>query len=823
MIITRAPGKMSDDDLRAVVNSRLQVTTANLSSIVTSERAKALKYYRGDLIGNEVDGRSQVISRDVQESIDGLMPSLLKVFASGPPVEFKERAPQFEKAATQITDACNWIWNSQNEGFLTYSTWFKDALMQRIGTVKCWWDKTQTVRKESYIGLTEMEWQMVQRDPSVEVIGMDQQQDPMSGQPLYDVDVKITNKQGRAVVDCIPPEEFLFDYYAKSKSKARIVGERHEFTISDLRELGYEDDLLETIPSGDYLDYSPDKLARYGNMAGPLFMNQGESDPASREVWVTEVYMRVDYDGDGYAEMRKITVAGPNANVMLDNEEVDDDPYSILTPTILPHRIEGVSIADQTMDLQDIKSTLWRQTLDNLYLSNDPQIMVVEDQVTIEDFLQSGPGRIKRVRNIDAAKPFEIPFVAGASMPMIEYADQVRELRTGLPRAGGELDQNILNNSATGANIVNNSRLERVELFARNFAETGVKDAFRKIKELVQKYQVDPMHLRLNGQWVDINPRDWKKEFDMSVSVGLGSGNKDQMLAHLMPLKQTQEQIMLHLGPNNPICGMQEYYNTLASIVKNAGLGDVSKYFKNPQDAPPGQQQPPQPPSPEMMKAQTEMQIMQAKAQLDQQQGQQRMQLDAAKMHHDMQLQAMRAQADIEIAKGKAQAQVQAAAYKDRLEPHPDGPDNGFSIHELHPQALDGAPPLPTAPTLPADVTAAATPTPGTFNDPNAGAVPQGQEAAPQAAPDAAPAAPPSPQSDPEPAQPQQPAQPDQTAQVVAVMSQNMQQVTQAMTEASQANAQAMQMVASALEKLSKPKRLVRGKDGRATGVEHVE
>jgi hypothetical protein len=341
------------------------------------------------------------------------------------------------------------------------------------------------------------------------------------------------------------------------------------------------------------------------------------------------------------------------------------------------------------MDLQEIKSTLWRQTLDNLYLANNPQWEVVAGQVEIDDLLISRPGGIKRVKAPGMLRALETPFVAGNTMPMIDYIDKVRELRTGMPEAGGELSADVLNNSATGANIVNNTRLERVELITRTFAETGVKQAFKRILELVQKYQDQKQTIKLRGNWVDVDPREWRTEFDMQIQVGLGSGNKDQMLAHLMPIKQTQEQILLQLGPQNPLVSLQNYFHTLAAMVKNANLGDVDQYFQNPSQQPP---QPPQPPKPDpaaqkaqmdaqiaQQQGQQQMQLAQAKAQLEQQvaqqkmgleqqRAQQEMQINQQQAEHQMQLQAMKVRADIEIAQVKAQADIAVAQRKDAMQ-----------------------------------------------------------------------------------------------------------------------------------------------------------
>ncbi len=853
MIIDIRGEPMSDDELRSVVNARLQVTTANLASTVSTDRAKALNYYRGNLLGNEVAGRSAVVSRDVQETVDGILPSLLKVFASGPPVEFKAKRPEYEDGAKQATDLVNWLWNDQNPGFLNYNTWFKDALLQRIGCIKIWWDETEKRRVEYYRGLTQGELEMLDQDEGTEIVIQKRYADPTgSGMELFDIEAVVMDPDGRISIDCIPPEEFLFDYYAKNTENARVLGHRVEYSVSDLREMGHDDDLIETIPSGDYLNYTPDRLARFNDKNGLFWQSETDPDPASRRVWVSECYMNIDYDGDGIAEMRRILVAGPNANVILENEECDSHPFAVLTPRLIPHRIEGLSRAAQTIDIQDIKTTLLRQSLDATYLATNPQVIVIPDQVNIDDFLISGPGKIKRVRSLDAVREMVTPDVTNGALKMMEHMDQIRELRTGLPRVGGELDSNVLNNSATGANIVNNVRLERVELIARTFAETGVKQAFKRILELTQKYQNKSQVIRLNGKFVEVDPSEWRDGFDMEIRVGLGTGSKEQTLMHLMPIKQTQEQVLLNLGPDNPLCGMQEYYNTCAAIVKNAGLGDVSQYFKNPAESPPQQPHPP-PPNPDMIKAQTEREKIQAQMaanqqtqqhamQMDQIKAEHQMQLEQAKAEHDMQLQFARMQADIQINREKAAAQVQADANKELMDYRPEttvaaagndgiGPEVGRAPPPMpmgDPNNGMGSVPMPSIPDLPPmEAMPPAQPAPL----PSMGPLPQ--EAAqmppqqipaqgvPPALPGQVPSLPASPPSQVAATAPP-PTDPGMT-QFLAINTEEIKQQRELLIAAMKEIAAANGMIAAGLKKLTGPVTLVRDAKGRAVGRKFAE
>jgi hypothetical protein len=252
-----------------------------------------------------------------------------------------------------------------------------------------------------------------------------------------------------------------------------------------------------------------------------------------------------------------------------------------------------MSIADQTIDLQLIKSTLWRGALDALYLSNSPQIGAVEGQVNLDDLLNRRPGGIVRLKSADALVPITTAPLGGDVFQMIEYIDSVREQRTGVTRYNQGLDADTLNKTATGINAIQNAAEQRLELIARVFAETGVKRAFRRILELVCKHQQKPKIIRLRQSWVAMDPREWNDQMDLSVSVGLGTGNRDQQVAHMTNLLQLDQQIVqMQGGVDGPLVTVQNIYNKLAKLVEASGLKTVASYYTDPRSAPP------RPPSP---------------------------------------------------------------------------------------------------------------------------------------------------------------------------------------------------------------------------------
>lgn len=815
MLLVNRRGSMSDEELAAAVGSRLAITGAQTQiQSISSDRAKALRYYRGEPLGIEMPGRSQVVSRDVQETVDGLMPSLIKVFASGPPVEMRAKRAGGEKHAEQATDLCQYVWNVQNTGFLNYSTWFKDALLQRLGTVKIWWDASEQASTERYQGLTELEFKMFSGNDDVTIVeATSYELEQFPGVKLYDVEARIVRQPGKVCVDPVPPENFLFDYWARNTASARVLGDMWEYTASELIDRGYDRRVVEEIPTGGLSEFNLERIARFDHNNSLAWSSDAESDPASAKKWVYELYMPIDYDGDGIAEMRKIVCAGPDAAIILENEEVDTHPYSCLTPTIMPHRIEGLSIADQTMDLQEIKTVTMRQSLDGMYLANNPMWEVVEGQVNIEDMLIARPGGIKRVKAPGMIRSISAPFDATLPMAMIGYLDKVRELRTGLPQSPGELSDDVISQDggATGANIINDARMERVELMSRTFAETGVRTAFKRILELVQKYQDKPLQMQLGGAWMEINPREWREGFDMEIKVGLGSGKKDQMLMHLMPIKQTQEGILQQFGPENPLVSLENYHNTLSDLVKNAGLGDPSRYWKNPSDNPDGMQKPQPPPDPAMMKAQADIAVAKAKLEMDRQQHEQTMQLEQLKAQNAMALERFKMESKIQLDRENAIAQAAITANQELARAGNFGNAASDGLAPDDPEAVSG--------TIQSLIDAG---NQGLEQDMQAGLGQAPMDAAtlgappdvqpPMQAPEAATEAPEA---------PEQPENEDAVqTQVLTTLADQIRQQGEATAATQKQMADAMATIAAAMQKLGGPRTVRRGKDGKIEGVD---
>jgi hypothetical protein len=642
--------KMTKRELSAHLEQEISSALGYKDGKLTTQRSDAMDRYYGKKYGNEQEGRSQIVTRDVADVIEWIMPSLMKIFTSGDKVvQFEPQGPEDVEMAKQSTDYVNYVMMRQNPGFSIIYQWFKDALLQKNGIVKHYWDDTSETLREEYKNLTEEEFTALLMDDNIDVKqhtenGLDQE-----GQQItHDVVVNRTYEDGQVRIEAVPPEEFLIDKYAKTIDTARFVAHRVKRTKSELIEQGYPKSKIDNAFNNDEADYKSERLARFSHEQDNA--PEGDIDDG---IWVTECYLRVDYDNDGIAELRKVTKVGDE---LLDNEAVDSVPFSSLTPIPMPHKFYGLSIYDLISDLQLIKTTLMRNLLDNMYLTNNGRYEVVEGQANLDDLMTSRPGGIVRVRTPGAVNPLGTPQLDQNSFNMLGYLDSIREERTGVSKNSMGLSEGGLKShqTATGVGQVMTAAQQKIELIARVFAETGMKDLAKCVYQLVQKFEKPEKLVRLNNEWVSLYPQDWKDNLDCTAQVGLGFGNKDMNLMHLGRLSQTIQMIAQH-----PAAGMllkpKNVYNLVAEQIKAMGMKNVDDFITNPGDQDVPQKQGP---SPEEKAKQMEAQLKAKEIEVKMQ----KIQQESAIKQQEMQVDAEIAQQDLELKRQEAQVNMQIKA-----------------------------------------------------------------------------------------------------------------------------------------------------------------
>ncbi len=622
---------ITEEELVARIRGEITDSLGYMGDTISTQREMAMKYYYGLPFGNEVDGRSQYVDSTVQDTIEWIKPSLMRVFASGDEmVKFTPHGPEDVKMAEQASDYVNYVFTKDNPGWEILYSWFTDALLSKNGIVKVWWEEYDEEEREEYRGLEEMELTALITQEGVEVIEHTEYIE--YEKPMHDVVIKRSQYNGKIKIENVPPSEFLISREAKNIQDAAFVCHRVEKTLSELREM-YPDENLDAESLGgsdeDLMAFSAERLERYAFDKSADYWGVGAGDAyddeSLRKFWLHESFLRTDYDGDGIAELRKICTVG---STVLANEAIDKVPFVSLTPVKIPHKFFGLSMADLVMDLQLMKSTLMRNLMDNMYNQNFGRYAVLEGAANLDDLLTQRPGGVVRVKTPNAITPLTTPPLEPYSFQMLEYLDGVRESRAGVSRMSQGLNENALTShtTASAVNAVMGAANSRVELVARNFAETGVKDLMITIYELLMKNQDKERMIMLRNEWVPVRPDTWRDKYDCTVSVALGSGNKDQQMAHLSQMLQFASQAM---QGGLPIVNVQNMYNLGASLVKAMGFQNVDDFLTDPSKIPPQPQQP----DPKQQELQMEAQIKQKELEIKQGE----LQLKAAKIQQEYQ------------------------------------------------------------------------------------------------------------------------------------------------------------------------------------------
>lgn len=673
--------KMPLSELKAMLASEhADALAAVAASKLSSERADAMDYYLGNMDKDlpAADGRSHAVSTDVSDTIEGLMPNLMEIFAGGDEVvKFEPVGPEDVKAAEQETDYVNHVFMQANPGFLVLYSFIKDALLSKVGVVKVWWEQKTLEERETYYDLPDDAYALLRADPDITIIAHsvrplaspagDEAGEPAEqdspGEPappmLHDVECRRSKDAANVKIEPVPPEEFGISRNARSIRDCDYAFHKVLITRAKLIAQGFDAEQVKALTPYVAItnteEIQRDTVNEY-QTAGD------EANQAAQRVEVTEHYVRMDYEGDGDACLYQVTTGGSQGDILAkdgkpDIQRIDVIPFAAMTPVIVTHRFFGRSIADLVMDIQRIKTALIRAMLDNAYLANNPRVEVAEQMIsdnTLDDLLVSRPGGIVRTKQPGGLNWQAVPSIAAQTFPVLEYMDAARELRTGVTRQGQGIDANALQNqSATAVNQVFTAAQSRIKLIARVFAETGIRDLFTLVHATIRKHGQQAQTVRLRNQWVTVDPREWKSRYDMTVKVGLGTGSKQEQLGTLNMIIGAQKEAIA-LG----MVSKKNLHNSASELVKLSGRRNPDDFFIDPsQPANPQDQAAapiPPPPNPEMVKAQADQQATQGQ-----------LQVTAAKAQADQQHVQTQAAADLAIEQQKFEHAKELSARED--------------------------------------------------------------------------------------------------------------------------------------------------------------
>lgn len=626
--------KMTERELRAVLAAeKADALGAAESSKLSDERSKAMDFYLGDMAADmpTLPDRSAAISTDVSDTVEGLMPSLMEIFCGGDEVvEFKPDGQEDEQLAQQETDYVNYVFMEQNNGFLILYTMIKDALLQKNGIVKVWYESKEEEERVTKLGLSPDAYMMLraeiaaQSGPKAARVSIAEHTENDDG--THDVTVVRTRKVGQARVDNIPPEEFGVTRRQRSVVLRDCDYCYHETkkTVGDLIAQGFDAEQVKALPSAGSDEDSED-IARNTvedtDSTGDAALNK-----MNREVAVTEHYALLDYEGDGKPRRYRVTTAGESDEVLRRDGKPDIVVenyvrFAAATPVINTHRFFGRSIADLVMDLQRMGTALTRLILDNAYLANNQRMEVVEGfatENTIDDILSNRPGGVVRTKMPGGLVPIPNSPLAGDIFPLLQYKDATREWRTGVTRQGQGIDADALQNqTAAAVTKVYSAAQARMRLIARIIAETGLKELFWILHATLRENETEAQTAKLRNKWVPVDPREWKSRNNLTVNVGLGMGTRDQQVAFLMNLLAIQKEALM--VPGSKLVTPKNIYATLERLVRLGELKSIDPYFTDP-DTRADEATPPDPKTQEAM----------AKLQIADQEGQAKIRLAEA-------------------------------------------------------------------------------------------------------------------------------------------------------------------------------------------------
>jgi hypothetical protein len=583
---------------------------------------------------------------------------VLKPFVSADEVvSFDPRGPEDQAQAEQATEYVNYVINCDNPGFLILHNWFKDALLTKIGVVKAWWeDRSRAAVRDVAMDAAQLE--AARASPFY--LGETDNEDGTFAVQLQEIVA-----DGRVRIESVPPEEFLITPFARTIEEAAYVAHRpSNYTRSDLIELGFDAETVDSLPAlaGGRGDEARAQ-ARYRDEDGFSDLHHGAGGAAadrSRDViGIVDEYVRVDYDGDGVSELRRVIRVD---DTILFNEPAEEIPFALLCPCPMPHKIYGRSLADQALEGQKVSTAVLRQTLDNLYKTNNPRPVIGDLAIgasTMDDLGESTPGAFIRVRNSGQIDWAAVPFTAQHSFPMLEYIARSTEEQTGFQRKGNGFNAEALKknspHTATQAAIDENSRNERAEMIARIFAETGMKQLFRLVLRLLVRHQPRARIIRLRNAWVPMDPSGWNADMDLSIAVGLGIGNRQEQIAQANEVLQTMAE--LQRSPFAWLVDATRLHNALKRKFTAAGIKNVNDFLADPAQATPPQS----PPDPAAARTEQEAQLQAAELQRRQQEATLKLELMREEASRKLQQQHDEAAARLQLDREKATAEIALA------------------------------------------------------------------------------------------------------------------------------------------------------------------
>jgi hypothetical protein len=670
------PGeKMSEEDFQHIIFVWATDARNYTDEFVALERAESTNYYKGRLPDIDEEGakedRSRAVITEVRDTVLGVMPDLLRIFfqsegvvkylptACDDPNMFRLREEQARQATEYVH---NVVMRTDNpDSFQTFYDCFQDALVRKTGLIKWWWDRNRRPKYSTHTGLNLMETTVLIQGDDVEVVGKKKYPDPLApGQSLYDVQIKRTEERGRLRIRAVPCEHIVIARRNYGNvDMLSLFGYTEDKRAGEFIAEGWVDDLDELATCDNDITDADNIETQARQVKPATFVSPADNvpeDPSERLIKYGEFYARIDKDGDGIPELYFVVTAGIRY-LVLHSEPVDEVNYAAFCPYPEAHTFFGECIADLTKDIQRMKSRIVRDMLDSLAQAVQPQTTIVEGQVNLDDVLNDDASKVIRQRQPGMIQHLVTPFVGKEAMPVIDYLTTVRENRTGQSDASAGLNAEALQSSTLAAVEGTLSKAQsRIEFVARIFAEMGMIRLYRGILHTIIKNQ-DPRMVVLAGRPMQISPRHWDADMSVATTLMLGRGSVQQQMGALTAILGKQEQILMQMGPENPLCDLDKYSYTLRKLVELAGWSNTTSFFSDTSQMDPQQKN-------QLIQSMTQHmqaaaskgksgpdpQIEMAKIQANRQTEQEKLQLEMMKEHASVTLEALKIRGQMAVA-----------------------------------------------------------------------------------------------------------------------------------------------------------------------------
>jgi len=572
-------------EVEGIVQDAIASAVDFVESEISQDRIKAQRYYDGEVDLGYEDGRSKVVATKVRDTVRAVKPSLMRIFLStAKPVEFVPHGPEDVAMADQATEFMHHEFTRLN-GYRVINDAFQDALVKKQGIVKAYWMTYPEAEIYTFTDLNDDELAYLTDDDEVSVLEqtteMSISMDEMGMEietPLHSIKISRQQERGELCIESVPPEEFFVNRDARNLKDAYLVAHRTEMRAGDLIAMGYDPEVVLDLDSFDSGSEMTEAEVHERRGYSLDTSDEDEQDPSMKNVTVTEAYMRIDADGTGIPVLHKITCGGTSYE-MLDFEPCDELPFAKFEIDPEPHTFYGRSLAEIVMDDQDAATAILRSILDNVAMTNNPRLAVIEGAANIDDVLNNEIGAIVRMRQAGAVQDLSVPFTAGQTLGALTYLDGLVETKTGVSRASMGLDPDAMQSTTKAAvQATVQAAAGQVEVMVRNLAD-GMRDLFGIMLRLSSKNVDEEQMMRMNGTFVPVDPRVWDSSMDVSINVGLGTGREEEKVMALSQALQMQTMVYQTYGPMNGLVSMTNIRNTLADQLAVAGIRNADRYF----------------------------------------------------------------------------------------------------------------------------------------------------------------------------------------------------------------------------------------------------